>query len=47
MTISAMCDDCGKHDNPERMFKLTIPHSHELLHFCDKECLIEYINNEF
>lgn len=47
MTTSAMCDYCGKHENPIRMFKMTEPHSFHELHFCDVKCLKSYIEGEW
>jgi len=47
MTISAMCDNCGTHENPNRIFQLTVPHSSTRLDFCKKECVIEYLNREY
>lgn len=45
MTISAMCDYCGEHSNPYRMFQLIEPNSNQLLHFCDIKCLKNHINS--
>lgn len=47
MTLVYQCDDCGEIINPNRAFSLDLPHNQGKLHFCDRKCIVKYLDREF